>query len=249
MADISLGWQVESWSADPYSPDLGSPWAKVQNSDAWPGYTFTVRLGPDLSVTGLDIDAGDGDRLTAELLRKVPMGEIASVARAHMSAYWSEYEATRNEVARQSRPLPAVFAPTVDMRRRGRRGRDDSELAELAAAYVRCLIADRHKPMVLLSDETGLDPSQLRGLLTQARRRGLLTAAAPGVPGGALTAKGRRLTASRPVSAWEQATPEQRQGALDREARFAALNAAAEVGQVTTDEYRDRIAHLSRATF
>jgi len=246
MADISLGWKVDSWSGDPYSPGADPAWAKVRN-DSWPGYTFEVRFRPDLAVAGFDIDTGDGAALTAEVLRTVPLGEIAAVARAHMAAWWSQYEATRPEVARQLRPLPAALAGGIDMRRRGRRGRPDAELAAVAAAYVRCQ-GDR-RPTVALAAETGLDPSQLRGLLAQARRRGLLTATAPGLAGGSLTAKGRRLASASYSTAWAQAGPEQRQSALDRDRRFGVLNAAAEVGQVTTDEYRERMALLVQFTY
>src|ERR1039458_7591718 len=206
MADISTGWRVKDWRlGDPNANDLGSPWAQVGHDVDWPGYVFTVRFDGKLGVSGFDVDCKASGPLTAARLRKVPLGEIAATARTYMAAWWAEFDKGRTPEAHNAWPLPKVLSPQVDMRRRGRRGRPDSELAEIAAAYVRCCAEHPTRPMVALAKERGLDPSQLRGLLNQARNwnRGLLTEAPAGRAGGMLTDKAKALIPIR--NAWNLA--------------------------------------------
>ena len=90
---------------------------------------------------GLDIDrSAGGETLTRERLREIPLGEIAAVARARITAFWAEFDKGRTPGVRDVRPIPAGLSPEVDMRRRGRRGRPDSERAEIAEAYVQCCV-------------------------------------------------------------------------------------------------------------
>ena len=193
---------------------------------------------------GLDIDcSAGGETLTRERLREIPLGEIAAVARARITAFWAEFDKGRTPGVRDVRPIPAGLSPEVDMRRRGRRGRPDSERAEIAEAYVQCCVEDPIKPMELLAKRTKLDPSQLRGLLHQAKQRGLFVGLGPGRPGGYLTEKARALIPQ--VSAWERATPAQHQAAVDRESQFRALHDAFHTGHITIEEWRERTGELA----
>jgi hypothetical protein len=241
----------DRWHSDPYAPDLGNPWAELRNEASWPGYTFIVRFSPDMLVKGLDVDSGDGRSLTAELLRKVPLGEVAAAARAHMSWCWTEYERGRPVAARRGRPISSVMSPAIDMHRRGRRKRPDSELAVIASQYVQCCAANRKAPMLALAGETNLEPAQLRGLLQQARKRGLLTATPGkgGLAGGALTPKARDLLPNSQSTAWDLATPSMRQSAIDVNDRFRAINIALDASQITTEESVARRTQLFEAFF
>jgi hypothetical protein len=253
MADISLSWEVvgNRWYSDPYAPDLGNPWAELRNEASWPGYSFTVRFSPDMLVKGLDVDSGDGRSLTAALLRQVPLGEIAAAARAHMSWFWTEYERGRPVSARRARPISNVMATAIDMHRRGRSGRPDAELAVISRQYVQCCAAHRKAPMLALAEQTNLEPAQLRGLLHQARKRGLLTATPGkgGIAGGALTPKARHLLAIPPPPDWDLATAAMRQSAIDVNDRFRAINIAIDAGQITTEESVARRLQLFEAFF
>lgn len=81
----------------------------------------------------------------------------------------------------------AVVAPKP-----GRRGRGDLYYAEVAYRYVRALRSNPRAPipLVLAELEAQGEPTtadQLKARLRRARKRGLLTAAPPGRPGGELT--------------------------------------------------------------
>jgi hypothetical protein len=80
-----------------------------------------------------------------------------------------------------------------EVRHPGRRGRDDSFYAQVAARYVHHLTSTDQAPTAALADEMTVSVSSVRGLLYEARRRGLLTDAPPGRAGGQLTDKARGL--------------------------------------------------------
>src|SRR5262249_23452170 len=79
--------------------------------------------------------------------------------------------------------------------RPGRAGRDDLFYARIAATYVEACIADRRRGLVelqrrLAAQRQHFSPAQLRSLVGEARRRGLLTAPPhKGVQGGELTSR------------------------------------------------------------
>jgi hypothetical protein len=235
MADNNEGWVVVGCHpGDPDEPDLGSPWVKVSHPARWSGHVFTVRFGDGLVVKGFDVDCGSGEHLSAEGLRKVPLGEIATKGRAHLAWMYSEVDKGRSDGARRNRPFPKELTTEFDMRRRGRRGRSDADLAIVAAAYVRCCDEAPATPLKLLSEKRGLDAAQLRGLLYQARKRDLLTDPPhKGIPGGILTDKAWGLL----PTASDRATPEQRQSARDRDRRLDPIHAAYQTGQITHDEW------------
>jgi hypothetical protein len=137
-------------------------------------------------------------KVTARLLRKIPLGEMVDHARVQILNY-------RNEALRdarvwrrlsdsEKRALFYVESPkTLNARRPGRRGRSELEHAELALEYVRCLTDSPRRPLKLLAERTGLDRRQLDGLLHQARRHGFLTSTSRGVSGGELTGKANKI--------------------------------------------------------
>lgn len=75
--------------------------------------------------------------------------------------------------------------------RPGRRGRPDEEYARLAAAYVRLL--GESKPVEALAEQEHLSQSQVRNLLSEAKRRKIITRPGQGRAGGQLTKYGRSL--------------------------------------------------------
>jgi hypothetical protein len=235
MAEMDEGWVVGDWyPGDPDNLDVDFPWVKVGHESRWPGYLFTVRFNSELAVNGLDIDCRSGNHLSAEGLRKVPLGEIATKGRAHLAWIYSEVDKGRSDNARRTRPFPKTLTTQFDMRRRGRRGRPNAELARVAAEYVRCCNEAPGAPMKKLMEKTGKNASQLRGLLYQARNRDLLTDPPhEGVSGGTLTDKAWELL----PTAWESATQEQRQSTRDRDRRLDPIHAAYQTGQITHDEW------------
>lgn len=143
-----------------------------------------------------------GDGLTARTLRTVPLGELQArlqeTALTTLKAATASLEAAAtmdSTVRREAEHLRRTTRDAFHKRRRpGRAGRPDIEYARIADLYVRALATPR--PVVTLSRELHLSQSQVRNLLHAARRRGLLTAAPAGRPGGQLTEKARQLLAS-----------------------------------------------------
>lgn len=80
--------------------------------------------------------------------------------------------------------------------RPGRRGRGDYDYAIVAATYVNNLA--NKAPVKKTAEKLHMSPGSVRDQLHIARRRGLLTAARQGVPGGALTEKGIAVLAEKP---------------------------------------------------
>lgn len=78
-----------------------------------------------------------------------------------------------------------------ERKRPGRRGRTDLDYARLASRYVDLL--DDPTPIKLMASQDDLSEITIRGLLYEARKRGLLTSATPGQAGGKLTDKAVRL--------------------------------------------------------
>ncbi|SVB30906.1 uncharacterized protein METZ01_LOCUS183760, partial [marine metagenome] len=87
---------------------------------------------------------------------------------------------------------------SVDRNRVGRAGRDDRYYAEWAAAYTQLLNTGENKPAIRLAKDKYLSVSQVRTILGEASRRGLLTQAPRGQAGGSLTPLAKSiLTESR----------------------------------------------------
>jgi len=133
--------------------------------------------------------------LTRRALQAVPLGELERLARAHLAEV---VDANDQGVMRLADEHPAIMATirsSAGFKRQGRRGRGDVFYAEAAAVYRDEVQADPSRATVRAAARLGLDASQLRGVLGQARRRGLLTSAPAGRAGGSPTEKARRLLA------------------------------------------------------
>lgn len=159
---------------------------------------------PQLRLEGLEVrlDA----ELTARALRRLPIGAMDREARA---AWEAKIRGARLTVSAsvvatdadgrivQSGSSEPQLAPglaaylteaTVNAARPGRRGRPDREYALIAGRYVE-LLGGGPGAARRLATEQNLSASQVRSLLYEARRRGLLTDAPRGREGGALTPK------------------------------------------------------------
>jgi hypothetical protein len=179
----------------------------------------------------------DGPNVTARLIRDYPIGAVDSAARSQMAWWWREYDRSRPDAARTWHPIPSGVLNDIDIRRPGRRGRPDLEYAEIARDYISVL--HEAKPMKVLSDKLHLSASQVRNLLYEARRRGLLTKAPRGSAGGALTEKALALLkdSSPTPPRW---TPEQLEEAWLRDEPFRELKRQLDAGEITAHEHRDR---------
>jgi hypothetical protein len=77
--------------------------------------------------------------------------------------------------------------------RPGRRGRSDGDYARLAVEYERLIDAGTPHAVRALATHLALSPSQVRSLLYEARRRGLLTSSPAGQQGGRATTRAHEL--------------------------------------------------------
>jgi hypothetical protein len=143
--------------------------------------TVTLRRG----------DASSPFGLTTQDLRGVRLGELyATVCQILAEGLQADYA---DGGPMPDPPMPpknwiTVFRKTP---RPGRIGRDDLWYAQLAAAYVANI--GSKTPVRDLAQRLHISESQLRNLLYEARRRGLLTSAPRGKAGGSLTDKAREL--------------------------------------------------------
>jgi hypothetical protein len=146
---------------------------------------FTViGTGPTLvsvSVAPAALSAPESG-LTTDVLRAVRVGDLHARARDWLSLGPPDGPWFGTD--------PAEFN---EVRHPGRRGRDDSFYAQVAAWYVHLLTRADHAPAAALAEQMKVSVSSIRGLLYEARRRGLLTNAPPGRAGGQLTDKARGL--------------------------------------------------------
>jgi len=95
--------------------------------------------------------------------------------------------------------------------------------------------------MEVLSEKLHLSASQVRNLLYEARRRGLLTKASRGSAGGTLTEKALKLLRDAspppPPPRW---TPEQLEAARFRDEPFRELRRQLDAGEITPHESVER---------
>lgn len=81
--------------------------------------------------------------------------------------------------------------------RRGRKPRPDKFYARIAADYVQALSSGSKRPIQDVAKRRKLPGGQVRDMIRQARKRGLLTRERGGVRGGMLTASGSALVPAR----------------------------------------------------
>ncbi|MCZ7526568.1 MAG: hypothetical protein M5U14_09435 [Acidimicrobiia bacterium] len=116
-------------------------------------------------------------RITATLLRDLPLGQLHTAAVAGLGAL--------------GRVIGTETPP--DRRRYRRSGLSDVELARFAAAYVEQLGRGHDDVAVRLGEQHHLSRHGVIYRIREARRRGLLTGTTRGRPGGILTDRGRLL--------------------------------------------------------
>lgn len=198
--------------------DADTVWIHLAHPNV-PGRLLEVELTSGGSVVGYAVQAGDGGMLTAKLMRDAPWLELERAARhfarraaafavsvpvaverydaddtlvfTTMLADPDDLEVADQRLARQRRP------------NRAKHGRPEQwtelRLAQLAEQYVK-LCADTGRPNKALGDRLGLDANQVRNALYKARKDGILsrpegdnTKTRPGLAGGELLPKGRRI--------------------------------------------------------
>jgi hypothetical protein len=146
-----------------------------------PGLYVTLTMRPDGEVDGFTVHADDAQTITARLLRTIPFGELAAMARRDQEPPENLTAMVGSlRCAREQEPRP------------GRHGRPDRYYAELAVAYEQWV--GTGEPLRVLADQLLITPLvTLRTALQTARNRGLLTDAPRGRKGGRATDKARQL--------------------------------------------------------
>ena len=152
-----------------------------------------VNIRPDGEPLGDPEPVGAG--ITAGLLKTdVPIGEhiyevLPAALKKHRDGpFGALYTLTVGELGFDPEKKP-------QRGRRGPKGWPDEEYARLAAAYVERCAAGSRSPVVDVATAHGMTPDGVRGSLSRARKKGLLTRQTQGRAGGQLTAKAKKLIA------------------------------------------------------
>jgi hypothetical protein len=165
----------------------------VQHGDEWRvGFRLTRRRsGPWEMVEFSALYTGEGST-TAEDLRRLPLGALLRHARRLVS---NPVDQVPHEMVGRLRIVDVdsarLAAFLVDGR--GRRKRTDEDFARLAWEYVLLVNEGDPSPAKTLSDRHGGSSAVWANRISEARRRGLLTAPEPGEAGGQLTDRGEEL--------------------------------------------------------
>jgi hypothetical protein len=187
-------------------------WAEMPGLPGWMvwfvirrrrGVSEMIELHVEPATSALHSGMREGEQLTdpeleggvtTTALRSLAVGALSAAAAAEAGDAWIPAIDGPDEGAWRGWADGFVATP-----RPGRAGRDPVEYARLAARYV-ALVNDPtvRKPLVALAAEAAKrheyqSVSRLRGLLNEARHRGLLTAAPPGRAGGSLTPEAIKL--------------------------------------------------------
>jgi hypothetical protein len=118
--------------------------------------------------------------LTDEVRRSVRLDDLRKMAKRRLQL---------QEVAGPVGVDPSAFTRNSA---RGRKGRSDLDLARIAQSYVQAA-EEVEKPIDALCGQLHLSAATVRGILWQARKRGLLTPAPAGQSGGQLTGRAKGL--------------------------------------------------------
>jgi hypothetical protein len=241
---------ITEWNYDPRGSGNNTgprPYSIATHSD-FPGLNFRLEYDDDLNLKSVAVSASDeSPGITARMLRKFPFGAVDASARTHMARWWRAYDEIRPEAARSASPISKKSMDAIDIRRPGRRGRPDIEYAELARDYVRIVATPGVSPLKRLKAERQfLSESQLRNLLYEARRRGLLTdPPQKGKAGGDLTHKALSLLEQAVSPSFPEWTPEQFEEARERDKAFRDLWAQQRAGEITPEEAADRFRKMT----
>ena len=131
--------------------------------------------------------------LTARLLREVRIGESL---RFFTSGFRDRHKSWLELIGiwpqgRRGYTLPS----TRNVSRLGRRGKPDIFYANIAKDYVKRVIAGSRSPVKEMAKARRFPPENMRDMVHEARRRGLLTSGKQGKLGGGLTDEVRAILA------------------------------------------------------
>lgn len=124
--------------------------------------------------------------ITVEVLRSIPLAKVSRVARDQASmvqrmAREDCFSETINRLARD------INRAAGSVRRPGRAGRPDEFFALVAAIYSWYIDLGYSDPVRKVEEATGCNWRVVANWVRLARKRGMLTDASPGRPGGMLT--------------------------------------------------------------
>jgi hypothetical protein len=178
-------------------------WGYDDSADS--AWATAIILAPDDDIwiehlaLHMELESRNGAMEITELVirpgQQHPEGGVVTVDLRHIPLHAISQDVMRNLGSGES-PDGWIFAPpaapkgwaTSLAKRPGRAGKPDIHYALVAAEYVRHL--GEPKPLARLAKELPLEASQVRSILYEARRRGLLTdPTVPGRAGGELTPK------------------------------------------------------------
>ncbi|MDZ7733984.1 MAG: hypothetical protein U5R31_13750 [Acidimicrobiia bacterium] len=152
----------------------------------------------------LEVDYVRGEsEPTLEEFRVRPTGEGLATGSSRLLRQlgFGAVEQTFREWLRAGFVTDYIGGGWLTEQRPGRAGRPDKFYAEWAKRYVDALEESPGSPVKYLVDNADegefLTDKQVRGYLYQARKRGLLTEAPKGRPGGELTDKAKQMVGER----------------------------------------------------
>ncbi len=185
--------------------------ATIEHPD-FPGLRFFVMLGEDGRVVHWDIcdrsllpfpgeptDQSDPSwgpvtTIGATTLRSIPFGEIERLVRARIGKDFGGVAAIEGSAlsAADLKRLEGLASSVGDARRGAlKSGMDDAFYARIAQVYVAA--AKSKSPVKAVADQVHYPRNTVANMLSEARRRGLLTPTSPGRSGGVLTAKAKQI--------------------------------------------------------
>jgi len=174
-----------SIAVDDYQPPYPTAVLRI-DSPEWMGYTFRFVLEAD-GIFRFEIgrDPATAAPLTTRRMQRIPLSALEQAFRARLTDMRDLFE--------QANPDRPFFytGDWPDPAEKPRANRDDTRLAEIAAAYVEAPRLDD------LADRFGYAPASMTKLISRARQRGLLTRTTRGRSGGSLTPRARELLRNR----------------------------------------------------
>lgn len=207
----------------------------------WSGFTFSLAYnGRDLAeVTVLRDETAEP--LTAALFQRVPLGSLDRAARECVSSFLAAWDEANPSTAAALFPDPLDWLDEVADGETDRES--DERLAKLCRRYLE--LGAQKDWRQTLADEFHYSLPSVQTIIGRARKRRFLTPVARGQHGGQLTPKALQLLAPpQTKTAWDLATEEMRQGAIEREQTRARIHdeqlAQFRDGQMNAATYRAR---------
>lgn len=170
----------------PASPGTNA-WVEVESSNPeWSGYSFRLEFAhADGSFVGVTVrrQTADARPLTARQLRSLPIGRLEIWARRWVADFMTEFSAGLDGGHLLGESDWQEYE-SIDPERA-------QTLAYIAALYVR--LVGRKGWLAEMERQTNFSRDTIPGLISEARRIGVLTQTTRGKAGGSLTERGRRL--------------------------------------------------------